>query len=126
MALSGLVIYFGLDKWSLVMVSGTLLLLRQGVTIISFSATFMLINNSVTRSKRGRVNGLAMAIGSLFKAIGPAVGGSVFAWSLTTQVPLVDSTFVFVAVGVLELLVGVLSLLLPTSLNSAIAEEDVS
>ncbi|KAJ7563637.1 hypothetical protein O6H91_03G118300 [Diphasiastrum complanatum] len=35
------------------------------------------------QDQRGSANGLAMSIVSLFKAIGPAGGGSLFAWSQT-------------------------------------------
>jgi hypothetical protein len=46
-----------------------------------FTATFILLNNSVTQDQRGAANGLAMSLVSLFKAIGPAGGGSIFAWA---------------------------------------------
>ena len=53
------------------------------VSVTTFSTSFMLINNSCSNDDRGAVNGLAMTIASVTKAIGPAVGSSLLAWSFT-------------------------------------------
>jgi MFS family permease len=62
-------------------------LLRGMCSLISvtiFSTSFMLINNSCSNDDRGAVNGLAMTIASMTKAMGPAIGSSLLAWSFTS------------------------------------------
>ena len=49
----------------------------------AFTCTFTILNNSVAREARGRMQGLAMTVGSLARAVGPAMGAELFAWSLT-------------------------------------------
>ena len=63
-----------------------------------FTAVFMLINHSVPPSQRGRAQGLSMGIAAGFRAVGPAAGATLFAWSLTNSlhVPGLDVHFVFV------------------------------
>ena len=51
------------------------------VSVTTFSTSFMLINNSCSNDDRGAVNGLAMTIASVTKAVGPVVGSSILAWS---------------------------------------------
>jgi len=53
-----------------------------GASLAQFIAMAITINNTVPSSKRGAVNGLAMTIASIGKAIGPAMGGAVLAFSL--------------------------------------------
>ncbi|KAH9296473.1 hypothetical protein KI387_040061, partial [Taxus chinensis] len=43
------------------------------------TGTFLMLNNAVSQDQRGAANGLAMTGMSLFKALGPAGGGSLFA-----------------------------------------------
>ena len=45
----------------------------------------MLINNSCDGSQRGSVNGLAMTLASVTKAIGPIIFSVLFAWSVTND-----------------------------------------
>lgn len=45
------------------------------------------INNSVPPSRRGEINGVAMTIGSLAKAMGPSMSSVVFAWSISRSRP---------------------------------------
>lgn len=73
---------------------------------LCFSSVFVLVNNSVPTHCRGRANGLAMTVASCFKALGPAVCGAGFAWSvgLPAHVHLVDAHLVFVLVGLLTVL----------------------
>ncbi|KAJ7537429.1 hypothetical protein O6H91_11G005500 [Diphasiastrum complanatum] len=53
--------------------------------VTTLTGSFLLINNSVTQDQRGAANGLSLSIVSLFKAIGPAGGGSIFAWAQTRK-----------------------------------------
>eukprot|EP00359_Climacostomum_virens_P008891 CAMPEP_0204907500 /NCGR_PEP_ID=MMETSP1397-20131031/6637_1 /ASSEMBLY_ACC=CAM_ASM_000891 /TAXON_ID=49980 /ORGANISM="Climacostomum Climacostomum virens, Strain Stock W-24" /LENGTH=398 /DNA_ID=CAMNT_0052076677 /DNA_START=237 /DNA_END=1430 /DNA_ORIENTATION=- len=48
-----------------------------------FNAQFLLLNNTVERARRGRVNGIGMSIGSISKAVGPFIGGPLFALTST-------------------------------------------
>ena len=62
-----------------------------------------MINNSVERERRGRVQGLAMAGAALMRAAGPLIGSVLFAWSLTNGLDApglkVEFTFLLCAVG---------------------------
>ncbi|KAG0575900.1 hypothetical protein KC19_5G038800 [Ceratodon purpureus] len=70
-----------------------------------FTSTFILVNNSVTQDQRGAANGLAMSLVSLFKAIGPAGGGSIFAWAQRRQSDfLPGNQLVFFSLAVVVLL----------------------
>ncbi|CAJ1351864.1 unnamed protein product [Effrenium voratum] len=51
---------------------------------LTFTGVFVLINNCVPTYGRCRINGLAMSLASTFKALGPAVGTVVFAWSINS------------------------------------------
>ncbi|KAG6556366.1 hypothetical protein Mapa_002309 [Marchantia paleacea] len=53
---------------------------KSTLAVATLSGSFLLINNSVTPSQRGRANGLSVSAVSLFKAIGPGAGGAIFAW----------------------------------------------
>jgi ATP-dependent RNA helicase DHX8/PRP22 len=43
---------------------------------------FCCINNSCETGARGAVNGLAMSVASAFKAVGPTLGASLYAYGL--------------------------------------------
>jgi hypothetical protein len=45
----------------------------------------LLQNNSVTSDLRGSLNGLSMSVGSLSKAAGPAIGASLYAYSVASH-----------------------------------------
>ena len=51
----------------------------------TFTIQYMFINNSVKQGSRGEAHGAAMAIASVFKALGPFVVGAVFAWSISAE-----------------------------------------
>ena len=54
------------DKSWLVLVILLKSLLQLEATLV-FTSIFLMINNSVLAEQRGKVNGLSMALGSLFK-----------------------------------------------------------
>ena len=66
-------------------------------TASGFTSVFILINNSVRRDERARAHGLGMAGAAAVRSVGPLLGASTFAWSLTNtwQVPLLDVRMVF-------------------------------
>ena len=79
--------------WGFLVVHGLLLAFCGGT---AFTTTFIIINNSCAREQRGMVNGASMACAALARTIGPTLGATSFAWSLTNHMgaPL-DVFFVF-------------------------------
>ena len=56
------------------------------------------MNQLVDRSKRGSLNGLIMATGSVSKTFGPFTGAWLYAWSISAaakSIPFVDYHFIF-------------------------------
>lgn len=49
----------------------------------AFSSVMVFINNSVDSRQLGEANGIGQAGVALVRAIGPAAGGPLFAWSVT-------------------------------------------
>ena len=101
---------------------------RSAIGTAAFTSIFQLINNSVHSQQRGAVNGLGMVVGSMGKAIGPAIGAVMFAWSLSEgggQPPL-DYGFTFYVCAIIGALACGMSYALPTSLNTKLekAESD--
>ena len=47
----------------------------------AFTCTFTILNNSVPAHARGRMQGVAMTLGSLARAVGPTLGAEVSAWA---------------------------------------------
>ena len=65
----------------------TVTILRTIQIILSasgFTVCNVLTNTAASPSSRGAVNGLAMALASIAKAIGPVVGSESFAWSVNS------------------------------------------
>ena len=60
---------------------GLLFAATQAAAVLSFTSTFVLINNSCPPFERGTANGLGQTYAALGRALGPAVGGALFAWS---------------------------------------------
>lgn len=56
-------------------------ILKNILSVSVMTASFILINNSVTSEQRGVANGVSMAFMSLFKAIGPASAGVLLSWA---------------------------------------------
>ena len=48
----------------------------------AYTACFCTINNSCETNARGAVNGFAMSVASAFKAVGPSLGASLYAYGL--------------------------------------------
>lgn len=65
--------------WVLIVTLGVL---RYALILTCFTSALVLLNNSVPKQSRGRLNGGLVSVVSVFKALGPAVGAVFFAWSL--------------------------------------------
>ncbi|XP_062111091.1 protein ZINC INDUCED FACILITATOR 1-like isoform X2 [Humulus lupulus] len=59
--------------------------MKNIISVSIATGLFLLQNRVVSQKQRGAANGIAMAGMSLFKAIGPAGGGSLFSWALNRQ-----------------------------------------
>ncbi|CAN1305944.1 Protein ZINC INDUCED FACILITATOR-LIKE 1 [Linum perenne] len=55
--------------------------LKNVLSVSIVTGLFILQNNAVEQHQRGAANGIAMTAMSLFKAAGPAGGGSLFSWA---------------------------------------------
>ncbi|KAJ2995153.1 hypothetical protein HDV02_001038 [Globomyces sp. JEL0801] len=63
--------------------------------------TIMGINNSAAEGQLGIVNGMAQGAASFARAIGPALGGTVWAWSIQNNLPFpFNHVFIFTFVGI--------------------------
>ncbi|XP_011041314.1 PREDICTED: protein ZINC INDUCED FACILITATOR 1-like isoform X2 [Populus euphratica] len=60
-------------------------ILKNVLSVSITTGLFLLQNRSVTQQQRGAANGISMSAMSLFKAIGPAAGGSLFSWAQKRQ-----------------------------------------
>ena len=66
---------------------------RISFLMFGMTAIFVITNNSATSDIRGRVNGISMAVASLFKMLGPTTGGITFAWSIESHGSNKDNIF---------------------------------
>eukprot|EP01119_Soliformovum_irregulare_P016403 TRINITY_DN4736_c0_g1_i2.p1 TRINITY_DN4736_c0_g1~~TRINITY_DN4736_c0_g1_i2.p1 ORF type:complete len:505 (-),score=111.80 TRINITY_DN4736_c0_g1_i2:22-1536(-) len=101
-------------------------LLRSFGSTLSFTNMFILINNCVSRDRLGTMNGLGQSSAALARAFGPAVGGVVYAWSITEghRFPF-DSYFVFLTLSLLSFIQFFIALRLPTRLNKRFKKIEV-
>ncbi|XP_048334007.2 protein ZINC INDUCED FACILITATOR 1 isoform X2 [Ziziphus jujuba] len=60
-------------------------LLKNLLSVTITTGLLLLQNRAVTQEKRGAANGISMTAMSLFKAVGPAAGGSLFSWAQKRQ-----------------------------------------
>ena len=107
---------------SKVVLSGALVLTYSCVglcTQLAFTSSFLLLNNSVLKRQRARVNGLGMAVGSAFKSGGPLICDSIFALSLQLSL---SPTFVFFFISALYLVLYSLVRHIPSSFNEPMDE----
>ncbi|XP_042514246.1 protein ZINC INDUCED FACILITATOR-LIKE 1-like isoform X2 [Macadamia integrifolia] len=59
--------------------------LKNVFSVSITTGLFLLQNNAVPQHQRGAANGISLTAMSLFKAVGPAVGGAVFSWAQNRQ-----------------------------------------
>jgi hypothetical protein len=65
-----------LHGWVLWVILNLASIVKTFFSMMILNASFILLNNSVPQEERGVANGVSMTVVSIFKAIGPAVGGS--------------------------------------------------
>jgi MFS family permease len=104
------------------------LIVNRGVTFAVIVSFIILINNSVDSEYLSIVNGLAQTSSSFGRMLAPISAGSIFAWSLTNIKGLQDNKhplgfpfnqfFVFFFFSVGTLIIALVSLLIPASLNN--------
>jgi hypothetical protein len=87
-------------KWGTL---GFVMLWRTWSGAICFTSANILVNVSAPVEHAGKVNGLANSCAGLVRAICPAVGGIVFAWSSKINVFPIDVRFTFLALSVLSI-----------------------
>lgn len=84
-----------------------------------FTSIFILLTNAVSDPEHlGGMNGIAASAAAVSRAVGPTVGGSVFAWSVGQHgiFPL-DYHLAFVSTGAILTATLVVSILLPNTIN---------
>lgn len=86
---------------------------KSVMSCFAFTAVMILINHSVTEEHLGAVNGLGQSLGSLARAVGPALGGAL--WSIGTSHQMVFLNFLFTSALMMSCLL--LSNRLPSSLD---------
>lgn len=60
-------------------------IMKNVLSVSIVTGFFILQNNAVDQDQRGTANGIAMTAMSIFKALGPAGGGTLFSWSEKRQ-----------------------------------------
>ncbi|CAK9201516.1 unnamed protein product [Sphagnum troendelagicum] len=92
------------------------------------SGSFILLNNSVPQEQRGIANGVSMGVVSVFKAMGPAGGGSLFAWGQKRQdayiLPGNELVFTVLALVVVLTVISTLEPFLPRSVDHPFTNDD--
>ncbi|CAM6008983.1 unnamed protein product [Sphagnum balticum] len=115
----------GLVLWVMVAIVSCL---KNVLTTMIFTASMILLNNSVPQDQRGAANGLSVSLGSVFKAIGPAGGGALFAWSQKRPDAFIlpGNYLVFTVLAFIGFLSCITTFepFLPHSVNDPFSEED--
>lgn len=95
--------------------------LRIGSGTMCFTSVNVLINESVPAHNTGTANGLAFALSAPIKAIGPAVGGSLMAWSLSNGLSFpFNYYFTYLVLSVASLLVFASTAMYPKSFGAPV------
>ncbi|XP_022726147.1 protein ZINC INDUCED FACILITATOR 1-like isoform X4 [Durio zibethinus] len=66
---------------SLMLLIDSASVLKNVLSVSITTGLFLLQNRAVKQEQRGTANGISMSAMSLFKAVGPAAGGSLFSWA---------------------------------------------
>jgi MFS family permease len=90
----------GVPEPILIMLLVCLALIRSVHSVMTFTSSVMMVNMSAPPGALGTVNGLGQSASSLFRAIGPTLGGWIFSLSLVLGLPFpFDFHFVFFFAG---------------------------
>lgn len=95
----------------------TLILIRQVTSQMQFTPIMILINNSVSYESMGTLNGISQSCVALSRAIGPTLGGILFAMSSNNDFFPFDVHLVFLLMTLDNVLCLFLSFLLPNSIS---------
>ena len=91
--------------------------LRKACAEMSFTNMNIVLNNAVPAGRRGFFNGFSMTVSGLGKMGGPAVGGPLFAWSITNgQGWPLDHSFSFYFCALITVWIGWITFAMPASL----------
>ncbi|KAL0487797.1 peptide/nitrate transporter [Acrasis kona] len=90
--------------------------IRFSCTECMYTCMNLMMNNSVTSVSRGKLNGLAMSLISLMRAIGPAGGAALFSLSNFLPFPF-DVHLMFILFSVSFTIIFCISLALPKTIN---------
>ncbi|XP_057948421.1 protein ZINC INDUCED FACILITATOR 1-like [Malania oleifera] len=74
-----------LSGFSLSLLINCASLMKNVLSVSITTGLFLLQNRAVSQKQRGAANGISLCAMSLFKAIGPAAGGSLFSWAQKRQ-----------------------------------------
>ncbi|GAB5591317.1 hypothetical protein Unana1_06217 [Umbelopsis nana] len=103
--------------WYLMLISLTV---RFTLSTFSYTAVMLMVNNSAPVEKLGTVNGVGQTSVSFVRAVGPALGGSLWSFSLTSGFGFpFNYYFVFVFMSVLSLLNFLSTLVIPSWVGEA-------
>uniref|UniRef100_A0A2P2PQK4 Protein ZINC INDUCED FACILITATOR-LIKE 1-like n=1 Tax=Rhizophora mucronata TaxID=61149 RepID=A0A2P2PQK4_RHIMU len=90
---------------SLTLVLDCASVLKNAISVSITTGLFLLQNRSVTQEQRGAANGISITGQSLFKAIGPAAGGSFFSWAQRRKASFLSGDqLVFFILNVIEVI----------------------
>ncbi|KAG2188678.1 hypothetical protein INT44_003817 [Umbelopsis vinacea] len=103
--------------WYLMLLNLTV---RFTLSTFSYTAIMLMVNNSAPVDQLGTVNGVGQTSVSFVRAIGPALGGSLWSFSLTSGFGFpFNYYFVFIFMSFLSLLNYLSTLVLPTWVGEA-------
>lgn len=96
----------------------TVAIIRASLGFACFVSMYVIINNSAPADQVGRINGFAQSVASGGRALGPWLGGTLFAWSNGPghRFPF-DYHFVYVFISFLALFATAVAFTLPNSLD---------
>lgn len=105
--------------WVAYLIISILWTLARITTLFAMTSTFVLVNNSCYSEQRGTVNGIAQAMASIGRMIGPLIAGNLFAWSVSNGINWIPLNyhFSFYFIGICSLIPSILSFRLPESIN---------
>ena len=89
-----------------------------------FTIQFMYINNSVKPSNRASAQGMATALASVFKSLGPFIVGMLFSWSISEErgFPL-NFSFAYICLAAVTCISLAVTTILPESLDKPVGED---
>ncbi|KAJ3081493.1 hypothetical protein HK102_002310, partial [Quaeritorhiza haematococci] len=87
---------------------------RHFLNVMCFTSIMILINESAETSQLGLVNGIGQTSAAFVRSIGPALGGTLWAWSITNHLSFpFNYWFIFLCLAVNALLCFAQSVLIP-------------